>query len=75
MEQCVKSVRIQSFSGPYFPAFGLNTNQENCKSGHFSRIGTLQITLEILVNIASILFRRYFCFYFTRGCMISDEKK
>ena len=22
---CVKSVRIQSFSGPYFPAFGLNT--------------------------------------------------
>ena len=22
---CVKSVRIQSFSGPYIPAFGLNT--------------------------------------------------
>ena len=22
--QCVKSVRIPSFSGPYFPAFGLN---------------------------------------------------
>ena len=22
---CVKSVRIRSFSGPYFPAFGLNT--------------------------------------------------
>ena len=22
---CVKSVPIQSFSGPYFPAFGLNT--------------------------------------------------
>ena len=22
---CVKSVRIQSYSGPYFPAFGLNT--------------------------------------------------
>ena len=22
--QCVKSVRIRSFSGPYFPAFGLN---------------------------------------------------
>ena len=24
---CVKSVRIQSFSGPYFPAFGLNTER------------------------------------------------
>ena len=22
---CVKSVRIRSYSGPYFPAFGLNT--------------------------------------------------
>ena len=24
---CVKSVRIRSFSGPYFPAFGLNTER------------------------------------------------
>ena len=24
---CVKSVRIQSFSGPYFPTFGLNTKR------------------------------------------------
>ena len=30
---CVKSVRIWSYSGPYFPAFGLN----NSKYGHFSR--------------------------------------
>ena len=34
---CVKSVRIRSFSGPYFPAFGhflcsdCNTNFRNCK--------------------------------------------
>ena len=27
---CVKRVRIRSFSGPYFPVFGLNTNQEIC---------------------------------------------
>ena len=45
----VKSVRIRSFSGPYFPAFGLNTrdtpylsvlestDQKNAKYGHFSR--------------------------------------
>ena len=24
---CVKSVHIRSFSGPYFPAFGLNTER------------------------------------------------
>ena len=46
----MKSARIQSFSRPYFPAFGLNTKylsvsssgagkdgQENSKYGHFSR--------------------------------------
>ena len=26
-KHCVKSVRIRSFSGPYFPAFGLNTER------------------------------------------------
>ena len=35
----VKSVRIRSFSGPYFPAFGIreNTDQKNPEYGHFSR--------------------------------------
>ena len=27
LKYCVKSVRIRSFSGPYFPAFGLNTER------------------------------------------------
>ena len=40
------SVRIRSFSGPYFPAFGMNTDairiwenadQKNSKYGHFLR--------------------------------------
>ena len=50
---CIKSVRIRSYSGPYFPAFGLNsdirsispysgrmwenTDQNNSEYGHFSR--------------------------------------
>ena len=50
---CVKSVRIRSYSGPYFPAFELNTNiqskyeysvrmwentdQNNSEYGHFLR--------------------------------------
>ena len=46
---CVKSVRIRSFAGPYFPVFGLNTerysvrmrentDQKNSEYGHFSQI-------------------------------------
>ena len=27
VSHCVKSVRIRSFSGPYFPTFGLNTER------------------------------------------------
>ena len=34
---CVKSVRIQYYYGPYFPVFGLNTDQNNSEYGHFSR--------------------------------------
>ena len=32
-----ESVSIRSFSGPYFPAFGLNTDQKNSEYGHFPR--------------------------------------
>ena len=32
----VKSVRIRSYSGPYFPIFGLNTDQNNSEYEHFS---------------------------------------
>ena len=27
VDHCVKSVRIMSYSGPHFPAFGLNTER------------------------------------------------
>ena len=29
---CVKSVRIRSYSGPHFPAFGLNTERNFLRS-------------------------------------------
>ena len=32
-DHCVKSVRIRSFSGPYFPVFGLNTQLIRSKCG------------------------------------------
>ena len=31
----MKSVPIGSYSGPYFPAFGLNTDQNNSDYGYF----------------------------------------
>ena len=37
----VKGVHFQSFSGPYFPAFGLHTDQKNSEYGQFSRIAWL----------------------------------
>ena len=56
---CVKSVRILSYSGLYFPAFGLNTNispysdrmpentdQNNSKYRHFSRSAPLEGLLQ-----------------------------
>ena len=36
-----KSVRVWSFSGPYFPALRLNTDQKNSEYGHFSRSAQL----------------------------------
>ena len=35
----VKSVHIRRFSGPHFPAFGLNTDHRNSEYGHFSVSG------------------------------------
>ena len=32
---CVKSVRIRSYSGPYFPAFGLNTEYLSPNAGKY----------------------------------------
>ena len=34
---CVKSVPVRSYSGLYFPAFGLNTDQNNSEYRHFLR--------------------------------------
>ena len=34
---CMKSVCIRSYSGSYFPTFGLNRDENNSEYGHFSR--------------------------------------
>ena len=45
---CMKSVRIRSFSGPYFLSFGHNTNQKNSEYGHFSR----SVNLYYIYNVS-----------------------
>ena len=37
LNHCMKSLRVLSFSGPYFHEFGLNADQKNSQYGHFSR--------------------------------------
>ena len=63
---CVKSVRIRSFSGLYFPAFGVNTkkciypylvrmrkntNQKNSEYGQFSRSDDIFDMLKIDLKV------------------------
>ena len=41
-KHCVKSVCIRSFSGPYFPAFGLNTDIYGVNLRVQSKCGKMQ---------------------------------
>ena len=66
---CVKNVRIGSFSAPYFPAFGRNVSllgsvrmrenrdQKNSKYGHFSRSNKLNRFCAYI----SFVDTQYFC--------------
>ena len=42
LEDCVKSVRIRSYSGPHFPAFGLNTEEYGVSLRIQSECGEIQ---------------------------------
>ena len=53
---CVKSVRIRSYSGPDFPAFGLKTDQNNSKYGHFKR----SVFFSIILLLCYTCFRPLF---------------
>ena len=50
----VKIVRIQSFSGPYFPAFGLNTERYGVKA-------TEETTMINFFFMLCLLFFSFFC--------------
>ena len=59
---CVKSVGIRIYSGPYFPAFGLNTDQNNSEYGRFLRsVGDHSRNLQIV------------CYYVSRSLSKTDS--
>ena len=47
---CVKSVGIQSYSSPYFPAFKLNADQNNSEYGHILRSDSLRKKQLMQIN-------------------------
>ena len=47
---CVKSVRIRSYSGPYFPAFGLNTERYEVSLRIQSERGKIRIRITPNTN-------------------------
>ena len=74
--RCVKSVRIWSYSGPYLPAFGLNTDQNNSEFRQF--LCSVSSDFEVLkfiilsfcrfifshLQVLYILFNKFFLIHF-----------
>ena len=52
---CAKSVCIRIHSGPHFPAFGLNTDQNNSKYRHFLRSEQYTGSNYFLIALLQIL--------------------
>ena len=48
--RCVKSVRIRSYSSPYFPAFGLNTKRYSVSLRIQSECGEIRTRLTPNTN-------------------------
>ena len=48
---CAKSVRIRSYSGPYFPAFGLNTERYRISLCMQSEYGKIRTRLTLNTNV------------------------
>ena len=56
----VKSFRIRSFFGPYFPAFGLNTDQKNSEYRNISRSVCVRILSKLIFrDLANFLKNSY----------------
>ena len=68
MTHCVKSVRIRSYSCPYFLSFGLNTDRHFSRSDSFNT-STLQ-HCALFKTIIAFLVGKNSCQYFKRGFIV-----
>ena len=59
VRHCAKSVRIRSFSGPYFPAFRLNTDQNNSEYGYAVRVSRFW-QFSSFSQVVKFFFRHFF---------------
>ena len=72
---CVKSVLIRSFSGPYFPAFGLNTKRYSvCRTRKTPNTDTFYAVMFLLFDLED-LSESHICFHFTDVGMPSSKTK
>ena len=77
---CVKSVRFSSFSGPYFPAFGLNTERcrvSLCIQSECGKIRTCKTrntdTFHTVSNFHIVWLRKqYYCFFLFHKYIFTD---
>ena len=65
--RCVKSVRIRSYSGLYFPAFGLNMDHTNSEYGHFSRGDSQVARRDALLYKIGLHLNRYGAVVFSKN--------
>ena len=63
LHHCVKSVRIGSYSGPHFPAFGLNTERYSVSLRIQSECGKIRIRVTLnTVTFHAVRFRLFLRF-------------
>ena len=68
----MKIVRIRRYSGPHFPTFGLNADQNNSENGHFLRTESLKSVLRFYQ--ISFIFLKLSERLFEKHCWIASSK-
>ena len=66
---CVKSVRIRSYSGPYFPAFGLNTERYSVSLRTQSECGKIWTRITPNADTFYAVMRTRWTYNFPTNCV------
>ena len=47
--------RVRSYSGPYFPSFGLNAGQNNSECGQFHAVSVSKLRFQYEANLSELV--------------------